>query len=265
VRALPLRIRGTVEGALLLRPDGELSEPRRRLLHAFANQAAVALENAQLYERVQAQAASEERQHLARELHDSVSQALYAILLGTHTAQRHLPGAPDKAADALAYVETLAQAGIAEMRALIFELRPESLEEEGLAGVLRRQAEALRHRHGLAAEADVSEEPDLPFAAKKVIVRVAQEAVHNVVKHARAQRVDIALRREEGAWTLRVRDDGRGFDAAAYDGPHGAPGHLGLVSMRERIEALGGRLAIESAPGEGTRVVARVPAQGPPS
>jgi signal transduction histidine kinase len=265
VRALPLRIRGTVEGALLLRPDGELSEPRRRLVHAFANQAAVALENAQLYERVQAQAASEERQHLARELHDSVSQALYAILLGTHTAQRHLPGAPDKAADALAYVETLAQAGIAEMRALIFELRPESLEEEGLAGVLRRQAEALRHRHGMAAEAEVPEEPDLPFAAKKVIVRVAQEAVHNVVKHARAQRVDIALRREADAWTLRVRDDGRGFDAAAYEGPHGAPGHLGLVSMRERIEALGGRLAIKSAPGEGTRVVARVPAQGPPS
>ncbi len=259
VLALPLRIRGAVIGALALRPDGELSAPREQLVRAFANQASVALENAQLYDRVHEQAASDERQHLARELHDSVSQALYAILLGTHTAQRHLPAAPDKAAEALAYIENLAQAGISEMRALIFELRPESLEEEGLTGVLKRQAEALRHRHGLEADADVPEEPELPFATKKVIFRVAQEAVHNVVKHARAGRVEVALRREDDAWTLRVRDDGQGFDPRRYAGPHGAPGHLGLVSMRERVEALGGTLELASEPGGGTSVVARVP------
>jgi signal transduction histidine kinase len=259
VRALPLRIRGTLAGALLLRPEGPLPEARLRIVRAFANQASVALENAQLYDRVQEQAASEERQHLARELHDSVSQALYAILLGTHTAQRHVAGAPDKASDALAYVENLAQAGIAEMRALIFELRPESLEEEGLAGVLTRQVEALRHRHGLEADADVPEEPELPFATRKVVFRVAQEAIHNVVKHARAQQVHVALRREGDAWALRVRDDGQGFDLTEHRGPHGAPGHLGLVSMRERVEALGGSLTLESEPGAGTCVIARVP------
>ncbi len=265
VHAIPLRIRGTVAGVLAIRPEGRLSEAQERIVRAFANQAAVALENAQLYERVQEQAASDERQHLARELHDSVSQALYAILLGTHTAQRQLPTAPDKAEDALAYVENLAQAGIAEMRALIFELRPESLEEEGLAGVLARQVEALRHRHGLDADADVPEEPELPFATKKVVFRVAQEAIHNVVKHASAHSVEVSLRRDDdrprGAWKLIVRDDGVGFDASRAGTSRGAPGHLGLVSMRERIASVGGTLRIDSRAGEGTCVTACVPAE----
>lgn len=256
VAALPLRIRGAVAGVLSLRPAAPLDEARRTLVRAFANQAAVAIENAQLYDQVQEQAASDERQHLARELHDSVSQALYAILLGTHTAQRHLPDAPDKAAEALAYVENLAQAGIAEMRALIFELRPESLEEEGLIGVLRRQVEALRHRHGLEAEEELGDEPDLPFATKKVLFRVAQEALHNVVKHARASSVEVAFGRDGAAWLLQVRDDGVGFDPVAL---HAAPGHLGLTSMRERVSAVGGTLRVASAPGEGTTVSARVP------
>ena len=255
--ALPLRIRGTAIGALLLAPRHPLPEQRLQLVRAFANQASVALENAQLYERVLEQAADEERQNLARELHDSVSQALYAILLGTHAAQRHLPGAPDKAVDALAYVENLAQAGIAEMRALIFELRPESLEEQGLVGVLRRQAEALERRHALTAEVDVDEEPDLPFAAKKALFRVAQEATHNVVKHARASRVDIALRREGERWVLAVADDGVGFEPAAAASRR--PGHLGLVSMRERLESVGGTLTIDAGPGRGTRLRAIVP------
>jgi signal transduction histidine kinase len=256
VVALPLRIRGSVAGVLSLRPVAPLDEARRSLVRAFANQAAVAIENAQLYDQVQEQAASDERQHLARELHDSVSQALYAIVLGAHTAQRHLPEAPDKAVETLAYVENLAQAGIAEMRALIFELRPESLEEEGLIGVLRRQVEALRHRHGLDAEADLADEPDLPFATKKVLFRVAQEALHNVVKHARATAVEVTFGRDGAAWVLRVRDDGVGFDPGDLQA---APGHLGLTSMRERVSALGGTLRVASAPGAGATVTARIP------
>jgi len=259
VLALPLRVRGAAGGVLLVRPDGPLGEARLRIVRAFANQAAVALENAQLYEQVQEQAASDERQHLARELHDSVSQALYAILLGTHAAQRHLPKETAKAEDALAYIESLAQAGIAEMRALIFELRPESLEEEGITGVLTRQVEALQHRHGLAAEGTVVEEPDLPFATKKVLFRVAQEAIHNVVKHARAQRVRIALDREGDAWSLTVQDDGVGFEPGRLAVEAAASGHLGLVSMRERLSAVGGTLQIESTPGVGTTVHARLP------
>ena len=257
VLAVPLRIRGAVAGVLWLRPEIQVDDARRSIVHAFANQAAVALENAQLYDRVQEQAASDERQHLARELHDSVSQALYAILLGTHAAQRHLPSDAAKTDEALAYVEGLAQAGIAEMRALIFELRPESLEEEGLAAMLQRQVEALRHRHGLDADAAIEGEPDLPFAAKKVIFRVAQEAVHNVVKHARATSVELAFGRRGAGWTLSVQDDGIGFDPGAM---RSEPGHLGLTSMRERIDAVGGTLDVRSVAGEGTTVTATIPA-----
>ncbi|MDZ7799394.1 MAG: histidine kinase [Trueperaceae bacterium] len=263
VWAIPLRVRGSVAGVLAVVPSGALSEPRSVLARAFANQAAVALENAQLYERVQQRAAVDERQHLARELHDSVSQALYAILLGTHAAQRHLPGGTEKTRDALEYVENLAQAALAEMRALIFELRPAALEDEGLLGVLRRQSEVLERRHGLHAELVADAEPDLATEVKTTLFRVAQEAVHNVVKHARATSVRIVLappgKTDEARWTLEVHDDGAGFETAAATSAD-VPGHLGLTSMRERLEAVGGTLRIASSPGEGTTVRARVPA-----
>lgn len=261
--AIPLRIRGSVAGVLALTPRSPPSPSRRELARAFANQAAVALENAQLYARVQARAAVDERQHLARELHDSVSQALYAILLGTHAAQRHLPGAPAKASESLAYVENLAQAAIAEMRALIFELRPASLQDEGLLGILRRQAEVLERRHGLGATLTAETEPELPAATKTALFRVAQEASHNVVKHAHASTVHLTLvpEEEDGAsWTLEVRDDGAGFDVPAATRAD-LPGHLGLTSMRERMEAVGGHLHVTSRAGEGTTVRATVPAR----
>jgi signal transduction histidine kinase len=255
---LPLVVRDTAVGALQLEHRSELhfNEDRTRLATAFANQVAVALENTHLYEQALEKAAYDERQHLARELHDSVSQALYAILLGTHTAQRQLERSPAKASEALHYVESLAQAGIAEMRALIFELRPESLEEEGLVGVLRKQLDAMEHRHGLEISMRLPDEPDLPFASKQVLFRVAQEALHNIVKHARASNVRLELVREGSALRLSVSDDGVGFDP---HGDNGAPGHLGLTSMRERLTAVAGNLDIASRPGDGTTVTATLP------
>ncbi|HEX7003805.1 MAG TPA: sensor histidine kinase [Trueperaceae bacterium] len=207
-----------------------------------------------LLERVHEQAALEERQHLARELHDSVSQALYGILLGTNAAQRQLEGDPVAAASALSYVEGLAQAGIAEMRALIFELRPESLEQEGLSGALSKQLDALEARHDLETETRIAGEPKLPLATKQVLYRVAQEAFHNTVKHARARRVELRLAWDENRLVLEVADDGQGFDPGQE-----FPGHLGLRSMQERVERLGGTLEIDSRPGGGTRVTASIP------
>jgi len=258
VLAVPLIVRDTALGVLLLAPRaGAPDDERRQLTIAFANQLGVALENARLYRQVQERAASEERQHLARELHDSVSQALYAILLGTHTAQRKLEASPDDARQALDYVETLAQAGIKEMRALIFVLRPESLEQEGLIGVLRKQLDVLESRHGLDVALDAALEPDAPLPTKQALSRIAQEALHNVVKHARAQRVRLELVVTDGRVRLSVVDDGDGFD------PDGAfPGHLGLRSMEERARAVGGSLALSSAPGGGTRVTVDVPLAG---
>lgn len=252
----PLVVRDVPRGVMVLSlPAGHVSDERRALVMAFANQLAVALENARLYQQATEQAAFEERQHLARELHDSVSQALYAILLGTHTAVRQVGDAPQGVLDALSYVENLAQAALAEMRALIFVLRPESLEKEGLVGVLNKQLDAMETRHGVDAELTTGSEPELPFASKQVLYRVAQEALHNVVKHAHAEHVWVRLEQLDDQVALTIRDDGEGFVTDQE-----FPGHLGLKSMRERMAAAGGSVDIESAPGQGTTVSVRLPA-----
>ena len=183
-----------------------------------------------------------------------MSQALYGIALGARTARTLLDRDPARAGEPLDYVLSLAEAGLAEMRALILELRPESLASEGLVGALTRQAAALRARHKLDAGTHLGKEPDLPLPTKEALYRVAQEALNNTVKHARATKIRLALSPEAGATVLVVGDDGKGFD------PGGCfPGHLGLQSMRERIAQLGGTLTITSAPDEGTTVRAVVP------
>lgn len=208
-----------------------------------------------LYEQAQELAALQERQRLARELHDSVSQALYGISLGAHTASEALESNEFAQVEAsIAYVLTLAEAGLAEMRALIFELRPESLETEGLVAALSKQVAVLRARYKLTVEADLGEEPDLSLEKKQALYRIAQEALHNIVKHARASMVTLRLTRQEGEVILNVCDNGRGFDPAGS-----FPGHLGVRSMQERVTKMGGTLTIESAPGQGTCIDVRVP------
>ena len=130
--------------------------------------------------------ALEERQRLARELHDSVSQALYGVSLGVNTALTLFDTDRTKVLEALNYALSLTHAGLTEMRALIFELRPESLEMEGLVVALTKQVEALRVRHGIEVELSLCDEPDVPLAVKEALYRIAQEALHNAVKHARA-------------------------------------------------------------------------------
>lgn len=209
-----------------------------------------------LYEQAQELVSLQERQRLARELHDSVSQVLYGIGLGAHTAREVLEtgGDPGEALESIDYVLTLADAGLAEMRALIFELRPESLEREGLVAALARQVAVLRARYKLTVEAELGEEPSLPLEVKHVAYRVAQEALNNIVKHARATTVVLRLAREAEEIIVEVRDNGRGFDPTDP-----FPGHLGLHSMRERVTKVGGFLVIESTPGQGTCVGVRLP------
>jgi PAS domain S-box-containing protein len=253
---VPLVSRGRVLGAINFGYlQGEQpSEDEKIFLGAVADQAAVALENARLFAEAGGKAALEERQRLARELHDSVSQALYSIALGTKTARTLLDRDPKQAADPLDYVLSLAEAGLAEMRALIFELRPESLKTEGLVTALEKQAAALRARHGIEVEATLCEEPEASLEAKEAVYRIAQEALHNTVKHAHANKVEIKM---ECAWdrmTLELSDDGLGFDMR-----DDFPGHLGLRSMRERASRLGGMLEVETAPGTGTRICTWIP------
>jgi signal transduction histidine kinase len=157
-------------------------------------------------------------------------------------------------AESLDYVLELAEAALIEMRALIFELRPESLETEGLVTALNKQAAALHARQGMNVQLDLCEEPDLPLNVKQDLYRIAQEALHNTVKHARASLVGLKLDQTNEMVMLEIRDNGRGFDTTAS-----FPGHLGLHSMQERVKNLGGDLTIESAPGQGTRIRAQIP------
>ena len=168
---VPLVSRDRALGAIHFNylPGEEPGEAEMVFLKAVADQAAIAVENARLFSETRGKAALEERQKLARELHDSVSQALYGIALGAKTARTLLDRAPEQVADPLDYVLSLADAGLAEMRALIFELRPESLESEGLIAALEKQASALRARHEVEVEAVLCDEPNVPLEKKDAL------------------------------------------------------------------------------------------------
>ena len=237
--------------------EHHFDDSEQRLLAALADRAAVAISNAELYERSQRVASLEERQRLARELHDSVSQALYGIALGARTARTQLDRNPAAAVEPVDYVLSLAEMGMAEMRALIFELRPESLESEGLVAAIRKQSEAVQARHGVQIETALCEEPDVPLPVKEAAYRIAQEALHNVIKHSGASQVRVALTPIDGGVQLDVSDNGKGFDTGGE-----FPGHLGLASMRERAAKSGGQLEIRSREGTGTQVTATFPAGG---
>jgi signal transduction histidine kinase len=230
-----------------MRRDDFPSSYDRLLVRVGANQLAIALQGAELR-------AVQERQRLARDLHDSVSQALYAIVLDIATAQR-IGGADQARLEAvLEDAHALAEAGLAEMRALIFELRPEFLSQEGLLAALQRQVAAVRARHQLSITVNATNEPEAVPAVKEALYRVGQEALNNIAKHAGAKEVVITLEASVGELVMRIRDDGRGFDAAKS-----FPGHLGLRSMRERAASVGGVIVITSAPGQGSEVTIRVP------
>jgi len=248
------QIAGLIICALLAGLTYVVIRRQTELAEAFARQKRINEENARLYQQSQRLAVLEERQRIARELHDSVSQALYGIGLGARTARKLLDRDPAKAVEPTEYVLSLAEAGLAEMRAMIFELRPDSLEKEGLVSALLKQATALGARYDLEVETTLADEPELPFEFKEALYRVAQEAMNNVAKHAQARKVAVRLDRLPSEIALTVCDDGIGFD------PGGEyPGHVGLRSMRERVERLGGRLQIDSVPEEGTQLRASVP------
>jgi len=253
---VPLLARDRVVGMLSLEHSeaDHYTDYHAELALAFASQAAVAINNARLYERSQRLAVIEERQRIARELHDSVSQALYGIGLGARTARALLDRDPDKAAEPVEYVLSLAEAALAEMRALIFELHPDALEREGLVSALRKRVASLGSRYGLQVDADLGEEPRLSVEVKEALYRVAQEALNNVIKHARASHVAVRMNAQGPRLALSIEDDGVGFRTQVEH-----PGHMGLHTMRERIEEVSGQLTIESTPGQGTRLYVAVP------
>lgn len=234
--------------------DREPTPDELAFLQAVADQGAVAVENARLLAEAQNRAGLEERQRIARELHDSVSQALYGIALGARTARSLAEHGPERLAEPLDYILSLADAGMTEMRSLIFALRPESLATEGLVVALEKQIEVLRTRHELVVGAALGSEPAIPLAVKEALYRIGQEALHNVVKHAHARRVEVRLSAGPHEVVLEVSDDGIGFDPGSS-----RPGHLGLQSMRERAAERHGNVLVKSRIRAGTLVRVRLP------
>ncbi len=208
-------------------------------------------ENARLIAAARSQAVLEERQRLARDLHDSVAQALYSVTLHAEAAMRLL--SLNEVGSAREYLQDLqmtAQDALEEMRLLIFELHPPLLEQEGLAAALRARLEAVEQRAHLVTSFVCDGVTDLPPAIEQALYRIVQEGLNNVIKHAKAERISVLLYQEGSRVSLEIRDDGQGFDLAA---PRAAGG-LGLRGMGERVGRLGGRLHISSAPDTGTSI-----------
>lgn len=237
------------------------SQADRQVMQTLATHASLAIENARLHIQAVAAAAEEERSRLARDLHDSVSQALFGIGMGIHTALQLSDSNPAAVKEPLNYALSLSQAALAEMRALIMQLRPDLLEQHGLRGVLHMQAEVLRARHNMRVDTLIdANEPEVEDELKEAIYRVVTEALHNVVKHAHARRAAMTMTVHDGLCRVTVADDGVGFDTSQR-----FPSHFGLRIMRERMENLGGQMRIDSSTdsdNHGTTITISAPLRG---
>jgi signal transduction histidine kinase len=226
-----------------------------QLLGLFAAHAAIALINARLYERVGELSVMEERARLARDLHDAVSQKLFSIRAKARAASVLAARDPARAAAEMDSVATLSGAAHAELRAVISGLAPPDLGELGLAESLRGYAALAAMAQGVSVRFTAAEIPALGAACDAAAYRVAQEALHNALRHSGAAEIEISIFRTARRVVLEVTDDGQGF---APDAP--AAG-LGLASMRERAAAIGAALSISSSPGSGAKVTLEIPVE----
>ena len=257
---------GGVAGTLAISYDDprSIDPDALQLLGTLADLASVAIANARLEADVHARAAdlaaSEERARLARELHDPVTQALFSMTLLSRSIELLLDNDPSQVPDKLAALRELQRDALAELRSLVFELRPSGIAEQGLVHALRTHAAAIEGRIGLpvAFEASLDEgSVEIPIDVAEALYRIAQEGLHNVVRHARASRVELRLTGGAAGLGLSIVDDGVGFDPDAIES-----GHVGIESIRARAERLGGSVGIDSRPGRGTRIHVRVPLAG---
>jgi PAS domain S-box-containing protein len=255
--SVPLLVKNRLVGAIQLgsRLPRSYSPEELRLLAAIGQQVGVAVENARLHgkERLQVQqsATVEERARLARDLHDSVTQSLYSVTLLAEASSRLLTaGDQETASSHLRELRDTAQESLREMRMLIYELRPIHLEKSGLAEALRMRLEAVEARSGIKTVLDVEGQEQLSFDVKQELYQIAQESLNNVLKHANASSVRMRLRFSSSETLVEIADDGIGYSVdEVING-----GGLGLSGMKERARKIGGKLEIDSAPGQGTTV-----------
>ncbi len=253
--AIPLKVRGQIIGVLdVVNKEHGFTQDDVRLIELFANQAAVAVENARLAKQVQEMAVVEERHRLSRELHDSVNQLLYGMALYTQAAKKKLDGGDLKAVETyLKNLEESTSEALKEMRLLIFELRPSVLDQAGLQGALTQRLRSVEEQLGLETALKWRVNVMLDAKIEEMLYGIAQEALNNVVKHARAKNVMVHVIQSGHTVLMKIEDDGIGFDTE-----ENGKGGIGLRTMRERAESLNATLAIQSTPGSGTSLTVEV-------
>lgn len=254
--SVPLLSKDRVLGLLyLLGPKTwDPGDDECRLLAAVGRQVGVAVDNARLYAQAEQSAATTERNRLARDLHDAVSQTLFSATLIAEVLPRIWDKDPEQGRERLEELRRLTRGALAEMRSLLLELRPTALEEAELADLLRQLVEANSVRSRIRIDLTLEGSERVPRNLKVPVYRIVQEALNNVTKHSDAGRVSVRLVADEQGVRLAVSDDGKGFDPALV-----TTDHLGLSIMSERARALEGELELETAPGEGTRVLVTWP------
>ena len=257
---LPLHTRGEVIGALGIsaQPQNPFNEDHFPLFQSIADRLAIAVENALLYQQAEVNAAVTERNRLARDLHDAVTQTLFSASLIADVLPDIWQNAPEQGQKLLEEIRQLNRGALAEMRTLLLELRPQALQEAQLENLLHQLAEAGMGRLGVPVTVNIEGLCQLPPNVKIVMYRVAQEALNNIAKHAQATHVMINLfclggeiSSNNTSLKLEIVDNGRGFDLAVIP-----PEHLGLRIMRERVESIGGKFVVASQPGKGARISA---------
>ncbi len=271
VLALPLLSGEQAIGALCLAHEGAFSN--FAVLQTLARQLVIAIENARLYEQVQEKevlrgrllervvaAQEDERKRLARDLHDQTGQRLTALALGISSVKQLLDKNPTLAHERLNELEQMSAGAIDDLRHFVSDLRPSLLDDLGLVAALRQMAKQTAERSGIEVEFNqVGHRRRLQSEIETVVYRIAQEALNNTVRHARATHATVELQFGEGSIALTVEDDGQGFSPVSVLKPQAQIRAWGLLGMQERVELVGGKLEIESAPGSGTRLVAEIP------
>jgi signal transduction histidine kinase len=251
---MPITDGTEILGALYLanRRDGEFTDADERLLGVLAAHAAIALTNARLYEHSRELTLLEERQRVARELHDAVAQKLFSLRLLTEAAAALVRRDPARAEAELAEIKRLAGLATDELSQIVAELRPRELADSGLAETLRRRVELLDRVHAASVHFVSSLQSRLPAKVEEVVLRVAEEALHNALRHSGASIIEVSLGNTADRVLCQVKDNGTGIDPAGQQG-------LGLASMRERAARVNGTLTLTSTPASGTTVSLVVP------
>jgi len=254
----PLKVGEKIIGTLDVHDTrvNAFTEEDALVIQSLGDQIAVAIENAHLYNQSKELAILEERSRLSRELHDSVTQSLYCLVLLTESWRRMLKGnGKENFEEYLGKIGEISQQALKEMRLLIIELRPPILEQEGLVGAIQKRLDSVEKRFGIEARVVMEDFIELPPPIIDEFYWIAQEALNNSLKHAEASKVIVRLYFERDTIVLEVMDNGKGFDPATIV----QSGGLGLINMDERARQIGGSLEVRSIPGDGTTIKVKVP------